>query len=70
MQILYRYELTPPDGKPFAAAIVVGSDNVVKVLSTRRGGEMEPDDKLNAADLMRPEYRLHEWDVREIKSEQ
>jgi hypothetical protein len=66
--VVYAYQLTPPDGSKFQAAIVE-KDDKVHVISNR-GGSWKPDEALHFADLIMPEQALGDWDVIHIEPDQ
>jgi len=67
-EIVYCYQLTPPYGQKFQAAILKegGSLNVI----SNRSGNWKPDGALHFADLIMPEQALYEWDVTRIEPDQ
>ena len=68
-EIVYCYQLTPPYGQKFQAAILEegGSEYVV----SNRSGNWKIDEALHFADLIMPEQGpLYEWDVNRIKPDQ
>ena len=58
---LRMYQMTPPDGAPFQAAI----DGNFDVLSNR-SGEWKKEDAWKAVDLLHPEISFNEWDVKRL----
>lgn len=67
-EIVYCYQVTPPYGPKFQAAILeaVGSLHVI----SNRSGSWKPDEALHFADLIMPEQALNEWDVTRIEPDQ
>jgi hypothetical protein len=66
--LLRCYQLTPPDGPKFQAAIVEEGDTVHVI--SNRGGTWKPDEALHFADLIAPEQALGEWEVTRIEPDQ
>jgi hypothetical protein len=62
------YQLTPPDGPKFEAAIVDEPDKTYVI--SNRGGKWAPDEVLHFADLIMPEQALNEWEVLRIEPDQ
>lgn len=62
--IVALYEMTPPDGPAFKAAI----DGDWKVLSNR-SGEWRKESVWKAVDLMHPHISFNEWDIKKLPLE-
>jgi hypothetical protein len=59
------FEITSPLGKKFSAKIEFGAEGPVVV--SNRNGKWEPEEQLQVADLIMPEYNFADWDIKEIK---
>jgi hypothetical protein len=68
-KIWYCYELTPPFSKSKFQAAIMKEGGDLYVISNR-SGTWKPDEALHFADLLRPEFRLYEWDVTRIEPDQ
>jgi hypothetical protein len=62
------YQMTPPEGRKFQAAIVEEGDTVHVI--SNRSGTWKPDEILHFADLIAPEQALGEWEVTRIEPDQ
>lgn len=64
--VFRRYKLTPPDGKPFEAAILKEESGGIAVQSNRNG-RWEPEEQIHYADLIAPEQAMSEWEVEPLE---
>jgi hypothetical protein len=60
------YRVEPPDGSPFYAKIIRGSDTAPLAVVSNRDGKWAPEMLVTVADLLMPEQEFIEWDVREF----
>lgn len=63
------YELTPPHGATFFACIVEQPVGMLTALTTR-DGSWASDPSIHFADLMMPEQKLNDWDVKRVQLSQ